>query len=448
MGYIHSANESPPYVIYVNGAPYFITPSSNTNRSIKNMTVKKLGYVGESIDDAFSVYVKKYTPSQHRASSGSRAGVNPPSTSGDYTTVPIYVKHNTLFHDDKPLMKDIIGVLEKGERDALTKQYGAIDKEGYVYSYRKGNDSKTPIIQNPGKFKIESIGKPLKKSYYIHDTARLLETVDGKLYFFSPANFQEYDVKQAIELPGKFITAGSYTPTQQANICLGVVTSEGLFLFAKKHMLGKGEFIGSLSSKGLKETYKVGSVYKISLPENVKPEDIKSVQVIEDKNMYLLTRQGKAYSIGDNDHYQRGTKEKLDPSEWNEIKYPEKIKQIEVKNVCGLFALSESGDLYYHGYNENGFYPITKHKSDIDSPVKVMDNVQFIISGHVESLFAFDNEGIPYYIPCTLDNRVLYDKDLLPSLDKPVVHPTLFKNILPDLNPSSSVLYKFIDINC
>ena len=113
-----------------------------------------------------------------------------------------------------------------------------------------------------------------------------------------------------------------------------------------------------------------------------------------------------------------------------------------------MFALSESGNLYYHGYNENGFYPITKHESNIDSPVKVMDNVQFVISGHVEGLFAFDKEGVPYYIPCTLDNRVLYDKDLLSSLDKPVIHPTLFKNILPDLNPSFSVLRKFIDINC
>jgi len=195
----------------------------------------------------------------------------------------------------------------------------------------------------------------------------------------------------------------------------------------------------------------------LSFPNNVSPDDIKDIQVVAEANIFLLTNDGKVYSIGKNGYNQRGTAKKVKPGEWNQIEYPEPIKQIAAGTVPGLFALSENGDLYYHGYNEGGYYPVTGRKSNISKPMKIIDNVNSLwmvrIYGRrsreaVESgnmLLFLDNEGV---LKRLMDRRDKEDNiDVLKEYPS-MIPSNIYKKLTPDLVMNKEMMSAFMRYNC
>ena len=202
--------------------------------------------------------------------------------------------------------------------------------------------------------------------------------------------------------------------------------------------------------------YIESGIDSIAFPDNLTPDDIKDIQVITDSNLFLLTNDGKVYAIGRNGYNQRGTAKKLKPDEWNQIEYPERIKQIATGNIPGLFAVSESGNLYYHGYNERGYYPFTGRKSNISKPMKILEDVaslwwinnpqgKTMKSFELGNMLLFlDNEGVLR----KLVNRHTW-KDVELAKKYPTMIPSnIYGKLFPNLIMNKEMLLSFIGYKC
>ena len=241
----------------------------------------------------------------------------------------------------------------------------ALFGKGNTILYPRGSKYETMKIE--GIREIENIYVPSAKAGYC-----ILQDSSGTIFTWTKHNPE----KLGIMIPGKEIKTITYHSNFQKQRAdnIGIVTDEGLFLITHKdspHNLSNflpDDYL--MPSK----TYRFQG-YKIPLPNNMNVDDIQDIRVVYNSNIFLLDNNGKVYARGKNGYNQRGTTKKLKIDEWNEIKYPEKIKQIETLNVPGILALSENGNLYYHGYNEGGYYPITGKKSNISKPLKIAENV-------------------------------------------------------------------------
>jgi len=195
----------------------------------------------------------------------------------------------------------------------------------------------------------------------------------------------------------------------------------------------------------------------ISLPNGVTPDDIKDFQVIAENNIFFLTNDGRVYARGKNGYNQRGTTKKLKLEEWNQIEYPEPIKQIAASSVPGLFALSEDGNLYYHGYNEGSYYPITDRKSNISKPMKILDNVSSLWmikdfgrggmkNFKTSNMFLFlDNDGILK----KLINSSSRDSNVELLKQHSVILPSeIYRKLVPGLVMNKEMLSAFIRHEC
>ena len=196
---------------------------------------------------------------------------------------------------------------------------------------------------------------------------------------------------------------------------------------------------------------------RLDLPDGLSPDDIKDIQVIANSNIFLLDNNGKVYARGKNGYNQRGTTKKLKVDSWNEIEYPEKIKQIAAGNVPGLFALSENGNLYYHGYNENGYYPMTNRKSNISKPMKVMEGITSLwmirpsvshqgVPGRESDILLFlDEEGTLK----RLTNLRVWDGDKEMGVHHPTMAPiSLYKKLSSSLVMNKKMLSQLIGYEC
>ena len=263
---------------------------------------------------------------------------------------------------------------------------------GGVYSYRT---SRLSLIQSNGdittysvpEFKSSDVRKyniypsksgNIKAVYPTRDSYAILQDDNNNLFIWR----DKLRINESIKLPGKRINIVSsgedFTQGDEYIRVHFALTDKGLFLFHDPEK--KNIFEGVADLQQIESGHEHTRLYEIPLPENISPDDIKSFEFIKDSNMFLLTNKGKVYSIGKNTYYQRGTTKKLDPHKWNQIKYPEKIVSIAPARLKpGLFALSENGNLYYHGYSEGSYsYPITNRKSNIAKPLKIMEGVRSI----------------------------------------------------------------------
>jgi len=235
----------------------------------------------------------------------------------------------------------------------------------------------------------------------------ILETSNNKLYFFYLES-----ANQVYELPGsKCYLYKQYTShfTDHDKSKYILLTDKGLYgLKYHKHVPGIAHFpIERGNKKSLNDDI---DLYELPLPDNVPPEHIKDIDTgYKYDTLFVLTNDGEVYSLGKNTYYQRGTTKRLNPHEWTKIKYPEPIKQIYAAHFPGLFAVSESGNLYYHGYNEGAYYyEFTGRASNVSRPLKIAENVDSMFSlfskiygggPKVDDCFCyFDEQGVPRII--------------------------------------------------
>jgi|GEM_PF-4203425 len=328
---------------------------------------------------------------------------------GDVCTLKNELDHKSYMHENH--IKGVLGsahniYLLDGKDKKIkvyelysTKQRSSpneiIDTKFNVKNVYHGAVPNVAIVETEkGSFHIWKI----TSSRLYTDTHKIEETPIGhKLYGYKSAE----DILQSIK-----------TSTHVA------LTNKGFFVLGHSMRESDVNIKPTKASSAFHQKIKDHERFCISLPENIKQEDIKDFQILPEHNIFILTNSGEVYSIGSNRYGERGTTKKLDSLTWNKIKYPEPIKQIEVApHKPGVFALSESGNLYYHGYNEEGYYPITGKKSSISRPVKIaenIDNIFFPISRytpsatstyerHLQTLCAFDKEGIPKLV---INNRI------------------------------------------
>jgi len=289
------------------------------------------------------------------------------------------------------------------------------------------NDQALILLMPNGKIFAYDISTP-KLSFKYEDNMKELNTIDN-VYTFDKSPYvviQDkqkglflWDGKKAIQLikiPGNTVLdrTSFYYPSYNFSTHF-ILTDKGLYVFRPPNNQGGVPlYISESKENSSRLPLNQGEFYKISLPEGISPSDISDMKIFNITNLFLLTNEGKVYSIGKNGYYQRGTTKKLKPDEWNEIKYPEPIKQItRIGGLPILFALSESGNLYYHGYNKEGYYPITNRESHVSKPLKIAENIKSVwVSGislsfflnnttHMEThpVFVVDNNEDFYMIP-------------------------------------------------
>ena len=194
----------------------------------------------------------------------------------------------------------------------------------------------------------------------------------------------EGGINESFQIPGenvKQILSGYHTQSEEyVNY---ILTDKGLFINLHSKTPLPSFLAPDDEEKPARLTSDHYRLYEIPLPENISPNNIEEISCIDTYNLFIRTNEGKVYAIGKNSHYQRGTTEELEPDKWNEIKYPEKIKQL-AGVVCsaygngGLFALSENGNLYYHGFNLENYFPIVNKKSSIHEPIKIAEDIKSI----------------------------------------------------------------------
>jgi len=290
----------------------------------------------------------------------------------------------------------------------------------------------------------------------------VLQTDNNKLYMWEPSHLglsPDMYEDHLYAIPGKEVKKISksvvYTSSIPAYYTDAFLTDEGLFHVLQddhafrqlyKHIKGDPIIPGKL--------YGQFFIYNIDLPEGLSPDDIEEILAPHYNNLFLLDKQGKVHSIGENDYYQRGVKGRLDPHKWNQIEYPEPIKQIHYGNFPGLFALSKSGNLYYHGYNEYSDFATerTRIKSEhIDKPVKIGTGINIIMSGH-NTILVIDEDGEIKSYPLTylryesateVDDT---DKDKHRKTFAP--HPQAFSMAFRSMIKTLDRIHKAIQIAC
>ena len=215
----------------------------------------------------------------------------------------------------------------------------------------------------------------------------------------------EHGINESFQIPGKDVKQILTGYDKQSEKYVDyILTDKGLFLNLHFETPVPSFLAPDDEEKPAKLTSESYRLYEIPLPKNISPDNIKEISCIDMNNLFLLTDNGEVYAIGKNNYSQRGTSEELKIYEWNKIKYPEKIKQLasvipSPYGDGGLFALSESGNLYYHGYNRDGYYPIVGEKSTVNEPLKIAENI--------ESIWQFERQKEPDIMGKLLANEGL-----------------------------------------
>jgi len=346
MNHLVVPETGPGNIVYINDTPYHVASGSVIGASYKAVDfLVKLGDRGEKVDCAVILYnIEKPNYNTFKITRGCcYAGWN----GKDYN----------LIRDD------IVGGVFK----RLLSRLSLIQRNGKVITY--GFPYFDPVVNSYYLGQANDI----KKVYPTGDTYAILQDTANNLFIWE----EGYSASDMVQVPGKEVRLMVSTKTDPSGGILHkadlVLTNEGLFLF---HSSRHGVLLR-----------------KVDLPKTVHPDDIKAIETFTIHNIFLLTNDGGVYATGENDYYQRGSKKKLNPDSWNEIKYPEKIKQLGISyKKPGLFALSENGNLYYHGYNEDGYYPVTGRKSNISEPIKILEGIKSIWTPRFNDLSIQDPE--------------------------------------------------------
>ena len=367
MGIVSFKKDSPGDIIYINDTPYAIDTSYDRLLKVGNRGdhIKSMGYISGNFYKLINDTLVKVR--------------------GDNIISSVKGVQSVLYDS-----KDKVCIFIKG-------------KKVYQYFDRTGN------IRDVDSLTIDGI---VSRAFHpISGKNAVLEMSNGKLYFF----YLE-PLLQTCELPGsKCYLYKQYAPkfTEYNKSKYILLTDKGLYGL-KYHVNIPGiahfpiEEGNKKSLNGDMDIYLNGDmdIYELPLPDNISPEDIKDIDTgYKYDTLFVLINDGKVYSLGKNTYYQRGTTKKLDPHKWNQIEYPEPIKQIWAAHFPGLFAVSESGNLYYHGYNEGGYYLFTERKSNVSKPLKIAENVDSIFpllskvygggNKRDDCFCYFDRQGVP-----------------------------------------------------
>jgi len=271
----------------------------------------------------------------------------------------------------------------------------------------------------------------------------------------------EKDINECYQLPGSELYHLSYHRERgfPSFDFFFVLTDEGLFGYKYRE---DDKVPGYLSSNDIGSN-RYFNIYNLPLPEGIEPNNIKNMANLDISSMYLLTDEGRVYSIGETTYYQRGTAKKLKVDEWNEIKYPEKIIDIgAVYNKPGVFALSENGNLYYHGYNEKNYYPITNRKSSIGKPLKIATGIQALWVPHSDIFSYMDNSPYiqipPVFVVNDRNELVLIPtnetlqnknkKEFIIDSSNKVYTPGIYKRLNKDLAFTPAMLKSLVLYSC
>jgi len=298
-------------------------------------------------------------------------------------------------------------------------------------------------IQHLGTFDFDKSCRNPRKGYSVANLhgAGVIKSDEG-LYLWVP-DAPDINNHSFIPIKGTKVLKSCYRKSRQEK---GIIESTVILTDAGIYHLMEGCHKGKLSSMFKEDLKKDPNFLKFIPPTGQKflfafyhrstpvdPKDIASIKLTSLGNIFLLTNKKEVYVIGGNGYYQCGVSKKHDTFTWNKIKYPEPIKQIEtVYNIPGLFALSENGNLYYHGYNEGSYYPITNRKSNVSKPLKIMEGVDGIIG---DTNIVFQNN-----IPVRLLNA--------PSKKCVVFAKDIFNNVYSRLRYTKSFIHRLISLSC
>ena len=396
---------SPGNIIYVNDVPYLLLPQS---------LPEKIGEKGERI--GFASYVNMSPDSYVKLSDGK---------------VLLRYKDNPYFH--KVILDNVKGVI--GDAYDLV-----IFTDKNFFHFTNGL-----LFSNSYEEKSTILKDNISECYPIDTDSRgIIKTKDGKLcyvYYDARSPSLGSDILPGSEL--KFYKRlKGHKKTFFGTVLL---TDKGLHAIIRT------------DTKGLKFLNEPGmplsdedELYSIQLPEKVNIEDIKDVEGVVRYNLFLLTKQGDVYAIGDNRFYQRGIDRDIDVGKWNKIRYPEPIKQIFVTVKPRVFALSESGNLYYHGYNEDNGFRLFSHNRNIESPTKIDEGILHIFSfnqlvdlGADSTIHGLDNEGNYFCYPAKyspLEHYKVLGK-------RRTVPPPVIKSVT-DLFITNKMVHMLVDSAC
>ena len=411
-------------IIYINDTPYYVG-------NLKNNYLVKLGYKGDKITSA------AFWPSDSSIRGQSEIGFKVVNNAG----FQVFADSQSVFIEE-----DVIGGLYRPYHGVVF-----VRPDGEVLTYALGDFSPT------GSYRLEQVDGI--KNYYAPSGKHYAILQDNKNRLFLWSGGVEI-AGGSVRIPGSKVNHIFYDVAPQSfSYYYFVLTDEGLYNYHNSKALIlpylTENSIASVSHSLLSHQH------QIVLPESIDIDNIKDITTVPMSNLFLLTNDGKVYSIGKNGYYQRGTSKKLKIDEWNEIKYPEKIKQIaSTITYPGLFALSENGNLYYHGYNGEGYYPITNRRSSIGTPLKIAEDITSVLSLNikiyppdrsgktplaVDPVFITDNEGELAMIPVKFLERG--DYDVFTSGDKMYI-PSFYKTLAHDLIHTPNSLKALLEVVC
>jgi len=394
-------NSSSPMVFYVNDHPYFYTAGGQLFRidksKVKIKVLARKFHSEDSYDRSFD------DPSIHEVSNDVYPGL---ITLNDRGELHHYIasRYRMLLADDVLAMSPVFTFTYTSEsflnQPRLYEQFFAtLDKNNKIHTFFVGDEWNLPSQLHDER--QLSLDEKVIDSYSSGNwLLSILRTDNNNLYIWQPLHHRRRSKFRDVlrKIPGKEVKVLAKTLFFEHNVPLhyseAFITDEGLFhIFKQRKNYQKYYAHLSHASMLLDKLYEGLLIYRIPLPEDVNPDDVKELLSPHFNNLFLLTNEGRVYAIGKNTYYQRGTKEELNPSEWNEIEYPEKIKQIDYAPSPGLFALSENGNLYYHGDKNGGFFDVSE-SARIYSPIRVAQDIKGFKTG-VKNMFFVDTHECP-----------------------------------------------------
>lgn len=299
-------------------------------------------------------------------------------------------------------------------------------------------DKKRPTHQYK-RHGLDLLKDNIKETVSFSVNHMLIKTKDDRLFLlgFSIGNTLR---PRLFPIPGKewFV----YNKFADDSI-ISVVTDEGCFLsmYTSTPFKSCGDKLISLSE--------LPKLYRLLLPEGISPDNISQIEKGGESTLFLLTKDGRLYSIGKNTYNLRGTEDDIKPDEWNEIKYPEPIKQIEVSpgvrlSGARLFAISESGDLYVHGENFQG----VSSQDTIPSPFKIIsdyniDSIQVVADDRGDDMVHIFTKDGGYYSLIDDDMRGYYKK--YKTLN--IVFPSIVRSV-PTIRMTRRMVGILAKMNC
>jgi len=409
-------NSSSPMVFYINNRPYFYTVGGQLFRidksKVKIKVLARKFHSGNSYDRSFD------DPNIHEVRNKLFPGL---ITLNDRSELHHYItsKHRMLLADNVLAMSPVFTSTYTSEgflnQPRLYEQFFAtLDKNNKIHTFFVGDEWNLPSqLHDERQLPLD---KKVINSYSSGNwLLSILQTDNNDLYIWQPLHHRRRSRFKDVlhKIPGKEVKVLAKTLFFEHDVPLhyseAFITDEGLFhIFKQRKDYQKYYAHLNHASMLLDKLYEGLLIYRVPLPENVSPDDVKELLSPHFNNLFLLTNEGKVYAIGKNTYYQRGTKEKLDPSEWNEIKYPEKIKQIDYTSSPGLFALSEDGNLYYHGDKNRGYLGLSKSARNY-SPVRITQGIKGFKTG-VKNIFFIDNHELPISFRWKNSHEASWDK--------------------------------------